>query len=100
MHCRVALDLDGDLGYAEVGVQRADLGEVVGKNTMSCPDLGAFGAVDAGAVPAVSAFKGADPGFASGPPFHRFPEYPTAFLGMSGLIHLVEIRIKTDNNAR
>src|SRR5690349_1719565 len=97
MHCRVALDLDGDLGYAELSVQRADLGEVVGKNTMSCPD----------SAPSVLSmrvrsqpYKGADPGFASGPPFHRFPEYPTAFLGMSGLIHLVEIRIKTDNNAR
>ena len=35
---------------------------------MSGPDPGAFGSVDPGSVPAVSAFQGADPAFAAGPP--------------------------------
>ena len=36
---------------------------------MSGPDAGAFGAIDAGAVPAVGAFEVADPAFAAGSPF-------------------------------
>jgi hypothetical protein len=85
MHRRVALSLRLIFCVLGLGRQGADLDEVVGQNAMPCPDSGSFGAVDAGAVPAVSAFESADAAFASGSPFHRFPECPTAFLGLSGL---------------
>jgi hypothetical protein len=43
----------------------SDLDEVVGQDAMPGPDSGSFGAVDAGAIPAVAAFEGADAAFAS-----------------------------------
>jgi hypothetical protein len=85
MHRQVALGSRLIFGVLRLGGQGADLDEVVGQNAMSSPDSGPFGAVDACAVPAVSAFEGADPAFASGSAFHRSPECPTPFLGLSDL---------------
>ena len=52
---------------------------------MSGPGAGAFGAVDAGAVPAVAVFEVADWAFASGSPFHGAAKRWSMFLGASGL---------------
>ena len=52
---------------------------------MSGPDPGAFGGVDAGAVPAVAAFEGADAAFAAGAPFDGSSERWSVFLGSAGL---------------
>src|ERR1700730_16119799 len=49
--------------------QGGDLDQVVGEDPLSGPGFRSFEAVQAGAVPAVSAFEGADPAFASGSPF-------------------------------
>src|SRR5258708_17852690 len=49
--------------------QGGDLDQVVGEDPLSGPGFRSFEAVQAGAVPAVSAFGGADPAFASGSPF-------------------------------
>jgi hypothetical protein len=51
------------------GGQGGDSGQVVGEDPLSGPGFGSFEAVQAGTVPAVSAFEGADPVFASGSPF-------------------------------
>ena len=48
-------------------------------------DSGSFGAVDAGAIPAVAAFEGADAAFASGAPLDCSPEGWPVFLGSPGL---------------
>src|SRR5215472_11457361 len=52
--------------------QGADLDQVVGQDSVSGPGPGAFGAVQAGAVPPVLALESADPAFASGPPLDGF----------------------------
>src|SRR6478752_2995113 len=49
--------------------QGGDLGQVVGEDPLSGPGFRSFEVVQAGSVPAVSAFEGADPSFASGSPF-------------------------------
>jgi len=49
------------------------------------PDPGAFGGVDAGAIPAVSAFEVADPAFASGSPFDVAAERFSMLVGPPGL---------------
>ena len=59
--------------------------QVVGEDAVVGPDPGAFGAVDAGAVPSVAAFEGADPAFASGAPFDGAAERSSVLLGLSGL---------------
>src|SRR5271156_1443299 len=51
-----------------------DLGEVVGPDAVLGPDSGAFGAVDAGATPAVATLEGADASFTSGAPLDCSPE--------------------------
>ena len=62
-----------------LGSEGADLDQVVGQNAVSGPDPGAFGAVDAGAVPAVAGFEVTDPSFAASAPFddaaERFPVF-------------------------
>lgn len=60
--------------------QGADLDQVVCQDPVADPDLGAFGAVDAGAVPAVSAFEGADSPFASVAPLDCSPKRWSVFL--------------------
>jgi hypothetical protein len=50
---------------------------------MAGPDPGSFDGVDSGAVPAVAAFEGADPAFASGSPFHGAAEGWSVFEGLS-----------------
>ena len=52
---------------------------------MPGPDPGPFDAVDAGSVPAVAAFEGADSTFASGSPFDGAPKGWSVFLGLSRL---------------
>jgi hypothetical protein len=49
------------------------------------PDSGSFGTVDAGAVPAVAAFEGADAAFAAGAPLDCSPEGWPVFLGSPAL---------------
>jgi hypothetical protein len=56
----------------------------VGQDSVADPDPCAFGGVDAGAVPAITAFQGADPSFATSPPFDVSPERSLSFLGLSG----------------
>lgn len=65
--------------------QGTDLGQVVGGHTVSGPDPGALGAVDAGAVPAVSAFEVANSSFAAGSPFDGAAEGFSVFDGASRL---------------
>ena len=67
------------------GGERADLDQVVGQDPVPGPDPGSFGAVQAGAVPAVAAFEGADPAFAAGPPLDGPPERGPVFGGLAGL---------------
>ena len=66
----------------------ADLDEVVSEHAVSGPDPGAFGAVDAGAVPAVAAFEGADAAFAAGAPLDGSSEGGSVFFVSPGLICL------------
>src|ERR1700746_1115287 len=63
----------------------ADLDQIVGQDPVSGPDPGAFGAVDAGAVPAVAAFEAADAAFGPGAPFDGASEGFSVFFGASGL---------------
>src|SRR4029077_14045721 len=51
---------------------------------VSAPDRGSFPAVQAGAVPAVTALKVADPGFASGPPSDQPAEAAAVLDGLAG----------------
>src|SRR5258705_6452564 len=60
-------------------VDAGDSGQVVGEDPLSGPGFRSFEAVQGGAVPAVSAFEGADPAFASGSPFDGSAEC-SAFL--------------------
>jgi len=65
-------DRDWPLG-AGLGGRGGDFGQVVGSDSVSGPDPGAFGVVDHAAVPSVVAFEVADPAFAAGlnrPEFH------------------------------
>jgi hypothetical protein len=57
----------------------------VGQNPVSGPDSGAFGAIQAGSVPAISSFEAADPAFAPGSPFHGLAERGPVFGGVAGL---------------
>ena len=47
------------------------------------PDPGAFGAIDAGAVPAVAALEVTDPAFAASAPFDDAAERSSVFFGPS-----------------
>src|ERR671919_863439 len=62
-----------------------DLDQVVGQDPVSGPDLGAFEPIEAGAVPPVASFEGADAGFAAGAPFDRSAERAAVFVGLAGL---------------
>ena len=59
--------------------------EVVGQDSMSGPDPGALGVVDAGSIPAVAAFEGADTAFTSGAPLDGSPKRGSVFGGSSRL---------------
>src|SRR5690349_5583744 len=61
----------------------ADLDEVVGPDAVSGADPGTFGAVDAGAVPAVAPLERADPAFTAGAPLDGSPESGPVFDGLS-----------------
>jgi len=61
--------------------QGADLDQVVRQDPVADPDLGAFSAGDAGAVPAVSTFEGADSAFDSVAPLDCSSEHWAVFLG-------------------
>jgi hypothetical protein len=61
--------------------QAAERDQIVRQDPVADPDLGAFGTVDAVAVPAVSAFEGADPAFDSGAPLNCSSECWSVFLG-------------------
>src|SRR5215475_15682715 len=65
--------------------QCGDLRQVVGQDPVSGPGPGAFGAVQAGPVPPVPAFEGADPAFAAGPPLDGTAERWPALGGLAGL---------------
>src|SRR3954447_23077119 len=62
-----------------------DLDEVVGQDAVPGPDSGAFGAVDAGAIPAVATLEGADAAFTSSAPLDCSSERAPVFLGLPGL---------------
>src|SRR4029077_16895310 len=62
----------------------ADLDQVVGEDPVSGPGPGAFEAVDAGPIPAISAFETADAAFGPGAPFHDAAEGFSMFFGASG----------------
>src|SRR5664279_321794 len=61
------------------GGQGGDLDQVVGEDPLSGPGFRSFEVVQAGAVPTVSTFQGADPTLATGPPFHGSTERPAVF---------------------
>jgi len=61
------------------GGEGGDLDQVVGEDPLSGPGFGSFEAVQAAAVPVVSAFDGADPAFASGSPFDGSAKRPAVF---------------------
>src|SRR3954470_5971851 len=65
--------------------QDGDLDQVVGQDPVSGPDPGPVELIEAGAVPAVLPFEGADPGLATGPPLHCCAERPAVFVGLAGL---------------
>src|SRR6201997_290348 len=65
--------------------QGSDLDQVVCKDAVSSPDPGAFGGVDAGAVPAVAAFEIADPALTSSSPFDGAAERFSMLFGPPGL---------------
>lgn len=65
--------------------EAADLDEVVGEDAVPGPDPGSFGAVDAGAVPTVVSFEGADAAFAAGAPLDCSSERWPLFFGAPGL---------------
>src|SRR4029450_2531587 len=71
--------------WSRSGGQGADFDQVVGEDSVPGPDPGSVGTVDAGAVPSVAAFEGADPSFDTGAPFHRCSECSLVFLGLSDL---------------
>src|ERR1700756_5255025 len=86
---RVAAGGDGGPGLrrASGGLscgEGADLDQVVGEDSVSGPDPGAFEAVDAGQIPAISAFETADAAFRPGSPFHGAAEGFSMFFGASG----------------
>jgi len=62
-----------------------DLDQVVGQDAVPGPDSGAFGAVDAGAIPAVATLEGTDAAFASGAPLDCSSEGWPVFVGSPGL---------------
>src|SRR6202165_332243 len=62
-----------------------DLDEGVGQDAVPGPDSGAFGAVDAGAIPAVATLEVADAAFTSGAPLDCSTEGWPVFLGSPGL---------------
>src|SRR5215217_6757217 len=62
-----------------------DLDQVVGQDPVSGPDPGPVEVIEAGAVPAVLPFEGADPGLATGPPLHCSAERSAVFVGLAGL---------------
>src|SRR3954452_23426457 len=66
------------------GCQDADLDQVVGQDAVSGPDPGSFGGVDAGAVPSVATFEGADPAFDPGAPFDGSAKRWSMLVGLSG----------------
>jgi hypothetical protein len=72
------------LGRCRLGGEDADLDQVVGQDAVAGPDSGSFGAVDAGAVPAVATLEGADAAFAPGAPFDCSSERGPVFGGSSG----------------
>src|SRR4051795_9155137 len=65
--------------------QGSDLDQVVGQDPVSGLDPGSVEVVEAGAVPPVLPFEGADPGFAAGPPLDGAPERSAVFVGLAGL---------------
>jgi len=73
---REATDLILLLVFAGEG---GDLDQIVGEDPLPGPGFRSLEAVQAGAVPSVSAFEGADPAFASGAPFDGSAER-SAFL--------------------
>jgi len=70
---------------AQLSRQTGDLDQVVRRDRLSGPDPDSFGAIQAGAVPAVSPFEAADPALAAGSPFHGASECGCVFGGLSGL---------------
>src|SRR3954451_23064416 len=68
-----------------VMLQRGDLDQVVGQDSVSGPDPGPVEVIEAGAVPPVLPFEGADPGLATGAPLHGSAERPAMFVGLAGL---------------
>ena len=80
MAIRLAGRVDWSVGSRLCG-QGADLDQVVGQDAVSGPDSGAFGAVDAGTVPAIAAFEVTDAAFAAGSPFDEASEGLSVFFG-------------------
>src|SRR4051794_16289013 len=64
--------------------QDPDLDQVVGQDRLPGPDACSVQAIEAGAVPAVSALEAADPALAAGAPLDRLAEGRTGFGGLSG----------------
>ena len=78
------------VGEAETGLrdfrscgEGTDLDQVVGQDAVYGPDPGAFGAIDAGAVPAVAALEVTDPACAASAPFDDAAERSSVFFGPS-----------------
>src|ERR1700739_3776704 len=65
--------------------QGRDLDQVVGQDPVSGPCPGTFSTIQAGAVPAVATFEGAECRFAAGPPLDCAPERPAVLGGLAGL---------------
>ena len=73
------------LGRTRSRGEGADLDQVVGEDAVPGPDSGSFGAVDAGAIPAVATLEGADAAFTSGAPLDGSSERWPVFLGSPSL---------------
>jgi hypothetical protein len=72
------------LGRCRSRGEGAELEQVVGQNALARPDSGSFGAVGAGAVPAVASLEGADAAFTPCAPLNCSPERGPVFGSLSG----------------
>src|SRR5215207_7981395 len=65
--------------------QGCDLDQVVSQDAVSGPDPGPVEVIEAGAVPPVLPFEGADPSFAPGAPLDGSAERSAVLVGLAGL---------------
>ena len=76
--------MPGVSGWGGSAGQGGDLGQVVGEDPVPAPDRCPVPAVQAGAIPAVTAFEVADPAFTPGAPLDQLAEAAAVLDGLAG----------------